>query len=134
MGTSWFVVTTPAVSARNLQYIFNGENPLHPIGTECIIIHPVQRTFPAKLATIPGRTRLPAFLGRSVRPVTNGNGHVPTHLEKVLVNETAQIKCDVSSNLTNDRILLVVWYKDNVPIYSVFWNATHPGLSKRETP
>lgn len=42
---------------------------------------------------------------------------MPTHLEKVLVNETAQIKCDVSSNLTNDRILLVVWYKDNVPIY-----------------
>ncbi|XP_065081716.1 synaptogenesis protein syg-2 [Ochlerotatus camptorhynchus] len=43
---------------------------------------------------------------------------VPVHVESVLVNDTAQIKCDVSSNLPNDRILLVVWYKDNVPIYS----------------
>ncbi|XP_038121760.1 synaptogenesis protein syg-2 [Culex quinquefasciatus] len=43
---------------------------------------------------------------------------VPVHVERVLVNDTAQIKCDVSSNLPNDRILLVVWYKDNVPIYS----------------
>lgn len=42
---------------------------------------------------------------------------VPVHVESVLVNDTAQIKCDVSSNLPNDRILLVVWYKDNVPIY-----------------
>lgn len=42
---------------------------------------------------------------------------VPVHVERVLVNDTAQIKCDVSSNLPNDRILLVVWYKDNVPIY-----------------
>ncbi|XP_049286436.1 hemicentin-1 isoform X1 [Anopheles funestus] len=50
---------------------------------------------------------------------------VPTHLEKVLVNETAQIKCDVSSNLTNDRILLVVWYKDNVPIYSFDTRGPH---------
>ncbi|XP_040153573.1 hemicentin-1 isoform X1 [Anopheles arabiensis] len=50
---------------------------------------------------------------------------VPTHLEKVLVNETAQIKCDVSSNLTNDRILLVVWYKDNVPIYSYDTRGPH---------
>uniref|UniRef100_A0A182XVB2 Ig-like domain-containing protein n=1 Tax=Anopheles stephensi TaxID=30069 RepID=A0A182XVB2_ANOST len=51
--------------------------------------------------------------------------YVPTHLEKVLVNETAQIKCDVSSNLTNDRILLVVWYKDNVPIYSFDTRGPH---------
>ncbi|XP_055603290.1 hemicentin-1 isoform X2 [Uranotaenia lowii] len=43
---------------------------------------------------------------------------VPVHVERVLVNDTAQIKCDVSSNLPNDRILLVVWYKDNLPIYS----------------
>ncbi|XP_052863238.1 contactin-4 [Anopheles cruzii] len=50
---------------------------------------------------------------------------VPAHLEKVLVNETAQIKCDVSSNLTNDRILLVVWYKDNVPIYSFDTRGPH---------
>ncbi|XP_055634934.1 hemicentin-1 isoform X2 [Toxorhynchites rutilus septentrionalis] len=42
----------------------------------------------------------------------------PVHVERVLVNDTAQIKCDVSSNLPNDRILLVVWYKGNVPIYS----------------
>ncbi|XP_058117922.1 hemicentin-1 [Anopheles ziemanni] len=50
---------------------------------------------------------------------------VPTHIEKVLANETAQIKCDVSSNLTNDRILLVVWYKDNVPIYSFDTRGPH---------
>ncbi|KFB40641.1 AGAP001824-PA-like protein [Anopheles sinensis] len=50
---------------------------------------------------------------------------VPTHVEKVLANETAQIKCDVSSNLTNDRILLVVWYKDNVPIYSFDTRGPH---------
>ncbi|XP_062564672.1 contactin-4 [Armigeres subalbatus] len=43
---------------------------------------------------------------------------VPVQVEKVLVNDTAQIKCDVSSNLPADRVLLVVWYKDNVPIYS----------------
>ena len=35
----------------------------------------------------------------------------------VLVNGSAQIKCDVSSNLPNDQVLLVVWYKNNLPIY-----------------
>uniref|UniRef100_A0A182J6I3 Uncharacterized protein n=1 Tax=Anopheles atroparvus TaxID=41427 RepID=A0A182J6I3_ANOAO len=55
----------------------------------------------------------------------NPSPDVPTHVEKVLANETAQIKCDVSSNLTNDRILLVVWYKDNVPIYSFDTRGPH---------
>uniref|UniRef100_A0A182II24 Ig-like domain-containing protein n=1 Tax=Anopheles arabiensis TaxID=7173 RepID=A0A182II24_ANOAR len=61
----------------------------------------------------------------SVLIIQSTNHDVPTHLEKVLVNETAQIKCDVSSNLTNDRILLVVWYKDNVPIYSYDTRGPH---------
>ncbi|XP_055546897.1 synaptogenesis protein syg-2 isoform X2 [Wyeomyia smithii] len=60
------------------------------------------------------------LLGGGTRPVNSEafKSDVPVHVEKVLVNDTAQIKCDVSSNLPNDRILLVVWYKDNVPIYS----------------
>lgn len=36
---------------------------------------------------------------------------------KVLVNGTAKIRCDVSSNSPNDQVLLVVWYKNNLPIY-----------------
>lgn len=36
---------------------------------------------------------------------------------RVLVNTTAQLKCDVSTNAPNDKALLVVWYKDNLPIY-----------------
>ncbi|XP_035783692.1 hemicentin-1-like [Anopheles albimanus] len=64
--------------------------------------------------------------GRVLRVRGEGfKADAPTHVEKVLVNETAQIKCDVSSNLTNDRILLVVWYKDNVPIYSFDTRGPH---------
>jgi hypothetical protein len=36
---------------------------------------------------------------------------------RVLVNGVAEIKCDVSSNIDNDQVLLVVWYKNNLPIY-----------------
>lgn len=36
---------------------------------------------------------------------------------KVLVSGTAKIRCDVSSNSPNDQVLLVVWYKNNLPIY-----------------
>ncbi|XP_062713300.1 uncharacterized protein LOC109426972 [Aedes albopictus] len=50
---------------------------------------------------------------------------VPVQVEKVLVNDTAQIKCDVSSSLPGDRVLLVVWYKDNVPIYSYDTRVKH---------
>lgn len=38
-------------------------------------------------------------------------------IQRVLVNGSAQIKCDVSSNIPNDQVLLVVWYKNNLPIY-----------------
>lgn len=38
-------------------------------------------------------------------------------IHRVLVNGSAQIKCDVSSNIPDDQVLLVVWYKDNLPIY-----------------
>lgn len=36
---------------------------------------------------------------------------------RVLVNNSAQIKCDVGSSLPDDKVLLVVWYKNNLPIY-----------------
>lgn len=36
---------------------------------------------------------------------------------RVLVNSSAQIKCDVGSSLPDDKVLLVVWYKNNLPIY-----------------
>lgn len=36
---------------------------------------------------------------------------------RVLVNTSAQIKCDVGSSLPDDKVLLVVWYKNNLPIY-----------------
>lgn len=39
------------------------------------------------------------------------------NVERVLVNGVAEIKCDVSSNIDNDQVLLVVWYKNNLPIY-----------------
>lgn len=39
------------------------------------------------------------------------------NVEKVLVNGVAEIKCDVSSNIDGDQVLLVVWYKNNLPIY-----------------
>jgi hypothetical protein len=39
------------------------------------------------------------------------------NVERVLVNDVAEIKCDVSSNIESDQVLLVVWYKNNLPIY-----------------
>lgn len=37
--------------------------------------------------------------------------------QRVLVNGTAQMKCDIATSMTNDKALLVVWYKNNLPIY-----------------
>lgn len=39
------------------------------------------------------------------------------NVERVLVNGVAEIKCDVSSSIDGDQVLLVVWYKNNLPIY-----------------
>lgn len=36
---------------------------------------------------------------------------------RVLVNSSAHIKCDVSTIVANDKALLVVWYKNNLPVY-----------------
>lgn len=43
------------------------------------------------------------------------------------MNNTAHIRCDVSSNLSNDQVLLVVWYKNNLPIYSYDTRGAHAG-------
>lgn len=50
---------------------------------------------------------------------TNDGNDITTdeNVEKVLVNGVAEIKCDVSSNIDGDQVLLVVWYKNNLPIY-----------------
>lgn len=37
--------------------------------------------------------------------------------QRVLVNGTAQMKCDIATSMTTDKALLVVWYKNNLPIY-----------------
>ncbi|XP_037924795.1 synaptogenesis protein syg-2 isoform X2 [Hermetia illucens] len=56
----------------------------------------------------------------------HGDGHKQDgETLRVLVNGTAQIKCDVSSNLQNDQVLLVVWYKNNLPIYSYDTRGAH---------
>ncbi|XP_055377463.1 uncharacterized protein LOC129609527 isoform X2 [Condylostylus longicornis] len=56
----------------------------------------------------------------------HGDGYKPEgETLLVLVNGSAQIKCDVSSNLPNDQVLLVVWYKNNLPIYSYDTRGTH---------
>ncbi|CRK98676.1 CLUMA_CG011994, isoform A [Clunio marinus] len=49
------------------------------------------------------------------------------NVEKVLVNGVAEIKCDVSSNIDGDQVLLVVWYKNNLPIYSYDTRGSHAG-------
>ncbi|KAH8404312.1 hypothetical protein KR215_008553, partial [Drosophila sulfurigaster] len=46
---------------------------------------------------------------------------------RVLVNNSAQIKCDVGSSLPDDKVLLVVWYKNNLPIYSYDTRGAHAG-------
>lgn len=47
--------------------------------------------------------------------VAGTGGEVPP--QRVLVNGTAQMKCDIATSMTNDKALLVVWYKNNLPIY-----------------
>ncbi|KMZ04319.1 irregular chiasm C-roughest protein [Drosophila simulans] len=46
---------------------------------------------------------------------------------RVLVNSSAQIKCDVGSSQADDKVLLVVWYKNNLPIYSYDTRGAHAG-------
>ncbi|KAH8248175.1 hypothetical protein KR038_003986 [Drosophila bunnanda] len=46
---------------------------------------------------------------------------------RVLVNSSAEIKCDVGSSLPDDKVLLVVWYKNNLPIYSYDTRGAHAG-------
>lgn len=48
---------------------------------------------------------------------TNDGITTDENVEKVLVNGVAEIKCDVSSSIDGDQVLLVVWYKNNLPIY-----------------
>lgn len=43
------------------------------------------------------------------------SGDAPT--QRVLVNGTAQMKCDITTSKMNDKALLVVWYKNNLPVY-----------------
>jgi hypothetical protein len=50
---------------------------------------------------------------KNLEPLTTTDENV----EKVLVNGVAEIKCDVSSSIDGDQVLLVVWYKNNLPIY-----------------
>lgn len=38
-------------------------------------------------------------------------------VQRVLENTTAHIKCDATTKLPNDQVLLVVWYKKDSPIY-----------------
>lgn len=37
--------------------------------------------------------------------------------QRAFENTGSHIKCDVSTRLPNDQVLLVVWYKNNLPIY-----------------
>lgn len=37
--------------------------------------------------------------------------------QRAFENSAAHIRCDVSTNLPGDQALLVVWYKNNLPIY-----------------
>ncbi|XP_017102214.2 protein turtle homolog B [Drosophila bipectinata] len=66
--------------------------------------------------------------------VPNGNSHEHAdgfkpdgEILRVLVNSSAQIKCDVGSSLPDDKVLLVVWYKNNLPIYSYDTRGAHAG-------
>lgn len=47
----------------------------------------------------------------------NMHNNIDDNVVRVLVNGLAEIKCDVSSNIESDQVLLVVWYKNNLPIY-----------------
>lgn len=47
--------------------------------------------------------------------ITGTSSEAPT--QRVLVNGTAQMKCDIATSMTIDKALLVVWYKNNLPIY-----------------
>ncbi|XP_001990582.2 uncharacterized protein LOC6563737 [Drosophila grimshawi] len=58
----------------------------------------------------------------------HGDGYKPDgEILRVLVNNSAQIKCDVGSSLPDDKVLLVVWYKNNLPIYSYDTRGAHAG-------
>ncbi|XP_030374861.1 uncharacterized protein LOC115624348 [Scaptodrosophila lebanonensis] len=58
----------------------------------------------------------------------HGDGFKPDgEILRVLVNSSAQIKCDVGSSLPDDKVLLVVWYKNNLPIYSYDTRGAHAG-------
>nr|XP_036233970.1 uncharacterized protein LOC106620041 [Bactrocera oleae] len=58
----------------------------------------------------------------------HGDGFKPDgEILRVLVNTSAQIKCDVGSSLPDDKVLLVVWYKNNLPIYSYDTRGAHAG-------
>lgn len=50
-------------------------------------------------------------------PKTHKTKSTEENVEKVLVNGVAEIKCDVASSIDGDQVLLVVWYKNNLPIY-----------------
>lgn len=47
--------------------------------------------------------------------IAGTGGETPS--QRVLVNGTAQMKCDIATSMINDKALLVVWYKNNLPIY-----------------
>lgn len=54
---------------------------------------------------------------RNEKKTPDNDNTTDENVEKVLVGSTAEIKCDVSSNIDGDQVLLVVWYKNNLPIY-----------------
>ncbi|XP_054746444.1 hemicentin-1 [Anastrepha obliqua] len=56
-----------------------------------------------------------------------GKDKINGEILRVLVNTSAQIKCDVGSSLPDDKVLLVVWYKNNLPIYSYDTRGAHAG-------
>ncbi|XP_031621517.1 synaptogenesis protein syg-2 [Contarinia nasturtii] len=51
--------------------------------------------------------------------LTMANGYkMDATTQRAFENTGSHIKCDVSTRLPNDQVLLVVWYKNNLPIYS----------------
>ncbi|XP_077287176.1 kin of IRRE-like protein 1 [Arctopsyche grandis] len=56
-------------------------------------------------------------------------GTVPEPLQvSAVAGGTAELPCDVSPRHPNDSVLLVVWYRDDTPIYS--WDARGGGLGE----
>ncbi|XP_055849963.1 hemicentin-1 isoform X2 [Episyrphus balteatus] len=65
---------------------------------------------------------------RHISSHEHADGYKPDgEILRVLVNSSAQIKCDVGSSLPDDKVLLVVWYKNNLPIYSFDTRGAHAG-------